>query len=47
MRPKQFQSLYSHRTMLQETIDRIKINKTVNIITICNEEHRFFVEEQF
>ena len=33
--------------MLQETIDRIKINKTVNIITICNEEHRFFVEEQF
>lgn len=46
MRPKQFQSLYSHRTMLQKTIDRIKINKTVNIITICNEEHRFFVEEQ-
>lgn len=32
--------------MLQKTIDRIKINKTVNIITICNEEHRFFVEEQ-
>lgn len=48
MRPKQFLNLNNktNDTMLQTTVRRladININKT---ITICNEDHRFFVAEQ-
>lgn len=45
-RPKQFLSLNSNKTMLQNTIQRLEELNTVPGITICNEEHRFFVAEQ-
>ena len=32
--------------MLQETVQRIKGLPTYESVTICNEEHRFFVAEQ-
>lgn len=42
--PKQFLSLNSERSMLQETVARLKCVDSVNVI--CNEEHRFLVAEQ-
>ena len=44
--PKQFMSLVSDRTMLQETILRLGSLETALPVTICNEEHRFIVAEQ-
>jgi mannose-1-phosphate guanylyltransferase len=44
--PKQFLSLSGEKTMLQETITRLKDIDVSSSITICNEEHRFFVAEQ-
>ena len=44
--PKQFLPLNSDKTMLQETVQRIKGLPTSESVTICNEEHRFFVAEQ-
>ena len=44
--PKQFLALNGERTMLQQTIDRLSGLATATAITICNEEHRFFVAEQ-
>lgn len=44
--PKQFLSLSGEKTMLQETISRLKDIDVSSSITICNEEHRFFVAEQ-
>lgn len=44
--PKQFLSLTSNLTMLQETLDRLKNIKHYPPIIICNEEHRFLVAEQ-
>jgi mannose-1-phosphate guanylyltransferase len=44
--PKQFLPLASDRTMLQETVLRLKGLKTAAPVTICNEEHRFIVAEQ-
>ena len=44
--PKQFLSLVSNRTMLQETVLRLKGLETAPPVTICNEEHRFIVAEQ-
>lgn len=44
--PKQFLALNSKKTMLQETAERLCDLPTSDSITICNEEHRFFVAEQ-
>ena len=44
--PKQFLPLNSDKTMLQETVQRIRGLSTSESVTICNEEHRFFVAEQ-
>ena len=44
--PKQFLKLNSDRTMLQETMERLEDLNISSSVTICNEEHRFFVAEQ-
>lgn len=44
--PKQFLALNGDRTMLQQTVERLSDLPTSEAITICNEEHRFFVAEQ-
>ena len=44
--PKQFISLTSDKTMLQETIERLNGLKHLPPLLICNEEHRFIVAEQ-
>ena len=44
--PKQFLKLHGEKTMLQQTIERLSDLDTFESITLCNEEHRFFVAEQ-
>lgn len=44
--PKQFLALHGDKTMLQQTAERLSGLPTSESITICNEEHRFFVAEQ-
>ncbi|MDV0783664.1 mannose-1-phosphate guanylyltransferase/mannose-6-phosphate isomerase [Citrobacter amalonaticus] len=44
--PKQFLSLTSENSMLQETITRLNGLKHEHPLIICNEEHRFIVAEQ-
>ncbi len=44
--PKQFLALKGDKTMLQQTVERLADLPTSGSITICNEEHRFFVAEQ-
>jgi mannose-1-phosphate guanylyltransferase len=44
--PKQFLSLHDKVTMLQSTIMRLEGLDIQSSVTICNEEHRFFVAEQ-
>jgi len=44
--PKQFLSLHESATMLQSTIKRLEGLDIQSSVTICNEEHRFFVAEQ-
>lgn len=44
--PKQFLSLSGEKTMLQQTAERLSNLPISESITICNEEHRFFVAEQ-
>lgn len=44
--PKQFISLTSKKTMLQETVGRLDALKHKPPMFICNEEHRFIVAEQ-
>ncbi len=44
--PKQFLSLIGQDTMLQSTVRRLSGLDIHSTITICNEEHRFFVAEQ-
>ena len=44
--PKQFLSLHGDKTMLQSTIERLSDLPIKSTITLCNEEHRFFVAEQ-
>ena len=44
--PKQFLALSGDRTMLQQTAERLSDLPVSESITICNEEHRFFVAEQ-
>ncbi|WP_284960278.1 mannose-1-phosphate guanylyltransferase/mannose-6-phosphate isomerase [Citrobacter portucalensis] len=44
--PKQFISLNSNMSMLQETFYRLSEISHKDAIVICNEEHRFIVKEQ-
>ena len=44
--PKQFLALNGDKTMLQQTAERLSGLPISESITICNEEHRFFVAEQ-
>jgi mannose-1-phosphate guanylyltransferase len=44
--PKQFLKLHGEDTMLQATVKRLSGLDTEAPITLCNEEHRFFVAEQ-
>jgi mannose-1-phosphate guanylyltransferase len=44
--PKQFLKLHGGDTMLQSTMKRLKSLDVSSSVTICNEEHRFFVAEQ-
>jgi mannose-1-phosphate guanylyltransferase len=44
--PKQFLALHGDDTMLQSTFNRLDGLDIKSSVTICNEEHRFFVAEQ-
>ncbi|MDB2623051.1 mannose-1-phosphate guanylyltransferase/mannose-6-phosphate isomerase [Luminiphilus sp.] len=44
--PKQFLKLHGSDTMLQSTMKRLESLDVSSSVTICNEEHRFFVAEQ-
>ncbi|MDA7754889.1 mannose-1-phosphate guanylyltransferase/mannose-6-phosphate isomerase, partial [Pseudomonadales bacterium] len=44
--PKQFLKLHGGDTMLQSTMKRLEGLDVSSSVTICNEEHRFFVAEQ-
>ena len=44
--PKQFLALHGEDTMLQSTFKRLDGLNIDSSVTICNEEHRFFVAEQ-
>ena len=44
--PKQFLSLTSESTMLQDTVTRLNGTKAQSPIFICNDAHRFLVAEQ-
>lgn len=44
--PKQFLKLHGDDTMLQSTMKRLESLDVSSSVTICNEEHRFFVAEQ-
>ena len=44
--PKQFLALNGQNTMLQCTFQRLEELDISSSVTICNEEHRFFVAEQ-
>jgi len=44
--PKQFLALHGDDTMLQATVKRLAGLGIESTLTICNEEHRFFVAEQ-
>ena len=44
--PKQFLALHGDDTMLQATFKRLDCLDIHSSVTICNEEHRFFVAEQ-
>jgi mannose-1-phosphate guanylyltransferase len=44
--PKQFLALDGKDTMLQATIKRLDGLNIDSLVTICNEDHRFFVAEQ-
>ena len=44
--PKQFLALHGNDTMLQATFKRLDGLDIRSSVTICNEEHRFFVAEQ-
>ena len=44
--PKQFLALHGDDTMLQATVKRLSGLDVKSSVTICNEQHRFFVAEQ-
>ena len=46
MHPKQFLSINSDSTMLQDTYNRVSSLDISSMTTVCNNEHRFFVAEQ-
>ena len=46
MRPKQFLKIDGEDTMIQATFKRLDKLKIESSITICNNDHRFFVAEQ-
>ncbi len=46
MYPKQFISLTSQYSMLQNTVNRVESIESSSLQVICNDEHRFFVAEQ-
>lgn len=46
LKPKQFLRLFGENTMLQSTANRLSFLGIKDCVTICNEEHRFFVAEQ-
>jgi mannose-1-phosphate guanylyltransferase len=46
MHPKQFLSINSDSTLLQDTYERVSSFDISSITTVCNNEHRFFVAEQ-
>lgn len=46
LHPKQFLSLNGDKTMFQETMRRLSLLDITSSITICNEDHRFYVADQ-
>ena len=44
--PKQFLPLNGEKTLLQDTASRLRDLDVKSSVTICNEDHRFFVSEQ-
>lgn len=44
--PKQFLSLVGEKTLLQETLERLRGLETAPPVLICNESHRFIAAEQ-
>ena len=44
--PKQFLALHGEATMLQATFRRLDALNIKSSVTLCNEDHRFFVAEQ-
>ncbi|MGD8417890.1 MAG: sugar phosphate nucleotidyltransferase, partial [Pseudomonadales bacterium] len=44
--PKQFHSLFSEKSLMQETLARAARVTSEAPIIVCNEEHRFLVAEQ-
>src|SRR5690625_1417081 len=46
MYPKQFLSLTSDTTLVQDTLIRLKGLSTSDPLVVCNQEHRFIVAEQ-
>ncbi len=44
--PKQLLPLHSARTMIQETVLRVRLPETAAPILLCNDDHRFLVAEQ-
>ncbi len=46
LQPKQFLTLHGKSSMLQATFNRLEGLDIQSSLTICNEEHRFFVAEQ-
>lgn len=44
--PKQFLPLVSDKTMIQETVQRVKCLSAFAPLVICSQEHRFLVAEQ-
>jgi mannose-1-phosphate guanylyltransferase len=46
LHPKQFLALHGKDSMLQATVNRLADLDVESSVTICNEEHRFFVAEQ-
>ena len=46
MYPKQFLSLTEEKTMIQSTVDRLSELDISDPITVCNDNHRFFVADQ-
>src|SRR5690554_1510739 len=44
--PKQFLALTSQHSLFQETLLRLKLPGMQKPLVVCNEEHRFIVQEQ-